>query len=403
MSGVAVVITLFYYDTAAAQSSAPAAGQPLRLRADAYARTQSPVGLLVLRGEDRLVPAVDAETVTWVGVAQTADATGTNSPTGDVLTLSVRLRDPSTGSELRAGRMLVSMGAVRPVHVDGARGAVRVLGGTTLEAFGGFPVVRRFDYAAFDWVTGGRIAQSAGDVMTVGASYLQRRRDGLPADEETGVDLALTPRPWLSAAARAAYDLGSRGPTDILASIAAHSSELRAELFTTHRSAGRLLPSTSLFSMLGDFASTSAGGTLRWRAFPRLELLGTANAQVQAGDVGGQGTGRATLALDDAWDGSLGIEARRVDVGLARWSGVRAVATAPVSSRVRLATELELVAPDHPRGRPSLWPWALGAVSYRIVRAWDVAAGVEASSGPEDRGVLVALARATYVFDGSGR
>lgn len=372
---------------------ASAAAEPLRLRGDAYAQTRSPVGLVVLHGEDRLRPSIDAETVTWLGV------TDSPAPTGDVLTLSVRLRDPSTGSEMRAGRLLVSMGAVRPVHLDGARGLVRMFGGTTVEAFGGFPVARRFDYETFDWASGGRIGQSVGDVLDVGASYMQRRSDSRPADEEAGADLAFTPRPWLSAAGRAAFDLVSPGPTDALASIAAHDKDLRGELFTTYRSPGRMLPSTSLFSVLGDFASTNIGASARWRAFPRLELVGTGSAQVQASAVGGQGLGRVTLALDDTWDGTLGIEGRRVDVGTARWSGARFIAGVPVSSRVRLATELELVVPDRPRGRPSVWPWALGAISYRFASAWDVAAGVEASSGPTERGTLAGLARLSFAFD----
>ena len=376
-----------------APAGQPAAPQPLRLRGDAYAQTTSPVGLVVLHGEDRLKPNVDAETVTWLGVTDTPGAMG------DVLTLSVRLRDLSTGSEVRAGRLLVSMGAIRPMHVDGARGLVRLFGGTTVEAFGGFPVARRFDYATFDWATGGRIGQAVSDVFAVGASYLQRRSDGHPADEEAGADVAFTPRPWLSAVGRAAFDLESRGLTDVLASVGAHSKDVRGELFTTHRSPGRLLPSTSLFSVLGDFASTNVGATARWRAFPRLELVGTGSAQVQDSEVGGQGLGRATLALDDDWDGTLGAEGRRVDVGSARWSGARFIASLPVARRVRASTELELVVPDHPRGRPWLWPWALGSLSYRIGRAWDVAAGVEASSGPEQSAVLAGLARLSFAFD----
>lgn len=335
--------------------------------------------------------------MTWLGI------TDSPSPTGDVLTLSVRVRDRHSGSELRGGRMLVSMGAVRPVHLDGARGLVRMFGGTTLEAFGGFPVARRFDYATFDFATGGRIGQSVGDVLSVGASYLQRRSDGRKADEEVGADLALTPRPWLTAAGRAAFDLASPGPTDILASIAAHSKDVRGELFTTHRSSGRLLPSTSLFSVLGDFASTNVGATARWRAFPRLELVATGSAQVQDSNVGGQGTGRVTLSLDDEHEGTVGLEGRRVTVGDARWTGARVIVGLPLARRLRVATEVELVLPDRPRGRPWLWPWALGAVSYRLGRGWDMAAGVEASSGPDDRGAVYGLARVSYAFDASER
>ncbi len=398
---MAAAVASFCAAIALAPSSATA--EALRLRGDAYLTSRSPVGLVVLHGADPLRPGVDAETVTWIGV------TDTPAPTGDVLTLSVRLRDAGTGSEVRAGRMLVSMGAIRPVHIDGARALARLFAGsgnaTTVEAFGGFPVARRFDYATFDWASGGRVGQSVNNVFAVGASYLQRRSDGRRADEEVGADFALTPRAasGLSAAGRAAFDLVSRGPTDALLSVSAQNKEMRGELFTTHRSPGRMLPSTSLFSVLGDFASTNVGATARWRAFPRLELLATGSAQVRDDQVGGQGLGRASLALDDAWAGSLGVEARRVEVGTARWSGARVIVAVPVSSRVRLATEIELVVPDRPAGRPPVWPWVLGACSYRISSAWDVAAGVEASSGVESSATVVGLTRLSYVFEGSRR
>ncbi len=370
--------------------------QPLRLRGDALVQTRSPVGLLVLRGEDRLRPWLDAEAVTWLGITNTPDATG------DVVTLSVRARHARSGSELRLGRMIVSMGAVRPLHLDGARGLVRVFGGTTLEAFGGFPVQRRFDYRAFDWAAGGRVGQSVGDRAQIGASYLLRRTDDRRSDEEAGADMALTPAPWLTAAGRVAFDLVTPGPTDALGSVSAQKRDVRVELLVTHRSPGRLLPSTSLFSMLGDYAATSVGSTLRWRAFPRLELVATGSAQAQGGEVGGQGLGRATLALDDGWAGTLGVEVRRVDFGSARWTGARAMLSLPVSARLRVATELELVRPDEPGDRGALWPWALGALGYRPVPGWEVAAGVEASSGPTYRAETHALARLSYAFERSG-
>lgn len=233
----------------------------------------------------------------------------------------------------------------------------------------------------------------------MGASYLQRRRDGRPADEEAGADVAFTPAPWLTAAGRAAFDLVTRGPTDALASVSAQSKDTRLEVFTTHRSPGRLLPSTSLFSVLGDFAATSVGTTVRWRAAPRLELMATGSGQTQGDEVGGQGLGRATLALDDEWAGSIGLEARRVDFAGARWTGARAIASLPLAARFRVATELELVRPDDPRGRGALWPWALGAVSYRADSGWDAAIAVEASAGPEYRSSTHVLARLSYAFD----
>jgi hypothetical protein len=383
--------------TAAVIQVRSAGAEPLRLRGDALVQTRSPVGLLVLRGEDKLRPWIDAETVTWVGVTSSPQATG------DVLTLSVRMRDAATGSEVRAGRMLVSMGAVRPLQIDGARGLVRMFGGTTVETFGGFPVVRRFDYRTFDWAAGGRVGQSIDDVVTFGASYLHRRSDAHRADEEAGADVAYTPSRWFTAAGRAAFDLVTHGPTDALASISAQKDDVRTELFTTHRSPGRLLPSTSLFSVLGDYAATSFGATTRWRAFPRLELLATGSGQIQDGVTGGQGTARATLALDDEWAGTLGVEARRVDFGRSKWIGARVLGAVPLRWGLRVATELELVRPDDPRGRGELWPWALGALAWRSESGWETAAGIEGSSGPENRAEVHLLARLSYAFERSAR
>lgn len=380
-------------------ASTPARAEPLRLRADALvqSRAPAPVGLVALEGQDRLAPWLDAETSTWLGATSSPDVTG------DVLTLSVRARDVKSGSEVRGGRMVVTMGAIRPHHVDGVRGSARVFDGTSVEAFAGVPVARRFDYRAFAWVVGGRAGQRVGDVAAFGASYLHRRVDGggARADEEVGADLGFAPSPTVSAAGRLAYDVVGRGVTDALASLGAATRDrsVRAEVFATHRTPGRLLPSTSLFSVLGDFAATTGGATVTARAFPRLELLGTASAQGRHGELGGQGTARATLALDDGFAGTLAAELRRVHVGDARWTGARGLASLPVARRWRVATELELVVPDRPRGRAAVWPWALAALGFRPADGWDVAAGVEAAGGGERGAAVYALGRVTWTFE----
>lgn len=357
------------------------------------------MGLLVLRGEDRLKPWLDAEGVAWLG------ANGAREPlsaTGDVLTLSVRARDVSSGSEVRAGRMVVSTGAVRPVQIDGVRALGRAFGGTTVEAFGGLPVVRLdqdgpHPTRPFDWTAGGRFGEATSEAAA-GVSYAMRRHGAERDEEEAGVDMALTPAPWLTAAGRAAFDLVDRGPTDALLSVSTQRRDVRAEVFTTHRSPSRLLPATSLFSVLGDVPATSTGSTLRWRAFPRLDLVATGSVQVQGSEVGGQGLGRATLALDDEWAGTLGLEARRVDFDGARWIGARGVVTIPLTTALRVATELELVRPDRPRDGASIWPWGLASFAWRGLDGWEAAAAVEASAGPAVRESLQALGRLSYAF-----
>jgi hypothetical protein len=142
------------------------------------------------------------------------------------------------------------------------------------------------------------------------------------------------------------------------------------------------------------------GGTLRWRAAPRLDLLASGAGQSVGADLGGNGWLRATLRLDDRGDGSLGVEVRRQDVSTAQWSGVRAISALPLGRGFRYSTEIEIAVPDHPDGRGVVWPWGLMALSWRSRSGWDVAGAVEASSTPLHRyeaDALVRLSRALEV------
>src|ERR1039458_7707379 len=131
-----------------------AAADPYRLRVDSVGYTQSPqspVGLIVLQGDDKASPWVDAEALAWAG--------NTNG-SADVLSALVRLHDPRNYGELRLGRQILAVGSMRPVHLDGADARLRAPTGTSIEAFGGVPVHPQFGYKPWDWATGGRLGQS---------------------------------------------------------------------------------------------------------------------------------------------------------------------------------------------------------------------------------------------------
>ena len=370
--------------------------EPLRLRADAVTESRAPAGLVILEGQDKVRPWLYAEGLVWTGAR--SDPTG--DPSADVLVLAVRLREPGGLGELRGGRFVVSTGAIRPVQIDGVHALGRApWQTTTVEAFAGAPVVPRFGTTGYDWLGGGRIAQSLAERATVGASYVQRRSHRDIADDELGLDLAAVPVRWLDLAARSAYDLTSPGIADALVSAAARISRVRVELFASHRSPSRLLPATSLFSVLGDFPSQMVGSTLRWEAAPRLDVLASGAGQHVGGEYGGNGWVRALLRTDDRGLGSLGLEGRRQDVSTAKWTGIRALASLPLGRGFRYATELELVLPDAPRGRGFAWPWALAALSWRSGTGWEVAGATEASSSPEHRYELNALLRVSRTLE----
>jgi hypothetical protein len=364
-------------------------GQPLRLRADAIAdtqsETQSPTGLVVLQGQDKLRPWLDVEGLVWAGAKP--------GLTGDVLVLALHLREPHGYSELRVGRFVVATGAIFPVQIDGAEAIGRTPGGSTLEAFGGAPVVPRFGPRAYDWIVGTRASQRLATKITIGVSYVQRREDGEISNEEIGADFAAAPAHWLDLAAKGAYDLTSPGIADGRLSAATRVDAFRIELFASEQSPGRLLPATSLFSVLGDFPSEMIGGTVRWWAAPRLDVLASGAGQLVGGLLGMNAWIRSTLRLDDRGSGSLGVEARRVDVTSARWTGFKAVAAQPLGGGFRFSSEIEIAVPDQPNGRGVAWPWGLMALGWRSGTGWEVAAAVEAASTPEYRYEANALAR----------
>src|SRR5580692_1846408 len=139
-----------------------AAADPLRLRGDALVETQgsaSPTGLLVLQGEDAMRPWVSVEGLVWAGGS---------SVTGDVLVLTIRLREPHGYSEVRAGRFVLATGAVHPVQIDGAHVIARTPWGSMVETFGGLPVVPRFGSRSYDWLAGARVAQAFATAATLG-------------------------------------------------------------------------------------------------------------------------------------------------------------------------------------------------------------------------------------------
>jgi hypothetical protein len=354
-----------------------AIAEPLRLRADAYAEARAPAGLLVLQGQDRQYPWVDAEALVWAGARTDA--------TADVLVLSLKLRAPRGWGDLRVGRFVVSTGAIRPLAVDGFWAVARAPFGLSTEVFSGFPVVPRLATTAYDQTSGGRIAQAIGSRATIGVSYVDQRTRGRIADQEMGADLAAIPTPFLDIAARGAYDLLSQGVADGLISGATRVGAFRLEVFGSHRSPSRILPATSLFSVLGDFPSQVLGGTIRWAAAPRLDLLLTGGGQDNGGELGGYATMRGTLRLDDRGAGSLGLELRRQDVPGSQWTGVRVTATQPLGATLRISSELEVAGADTSTDRGTVWPWALGALAWRPVRGWEAAGAVEAGATPRHR------------------
>jgi hypothetical protein len=373
-------------------ASAAAAADPLRLRSDVFTSAEPPVGLLILEGKDKEVSWLEAEALLWVAADDDP-----RRGAGDALVIAVHLIDPAGRGEARLGRFVLSTGAVRPVHLDGALVTGHAPWGSNLELFGGVPVVPRFGDRAGSWLVGSRASHRLPGLGTAGVSFVHRGELGNLADEEVGIDAAATPLPALDVAARAAYDLVYPGIADAQLSAAWRQGKHRLEAFAGHRSPSRLLPATSLFAALGDLSSDRAGAAILWRAAPRLDVRASA-AAISAGDeYGAELIGRATLRLDDRGAGAVTLEGHRQGAGAGGWTGVRASARVPLTDALTASPEVEVAVPDESNGRGAVWPWALAALTWhRPDSAWDAAAAAEIYASPSSRlasTVLVRLSR----------
>jgi hypothetical protein len=373
-----------------------ATAQAYRLRADALASLQPPAGLVVLDGSGDPATWAHAQAVVWTGAEASP---GDDSGPGDALVAVVDLRDPGGRGDVRVGRFVVSTGAVRPVHVDGASGRARLPAGFGLELFGGLPVVPSFGARAYDWLAGGRVSQRPSDAIVTGISYLHERDHGRRSDEEIGVDVGATPMPWLDLASVASWDLLSPGIAEARLSASARSDAVGVEAFAIRRSPARILPATSIWSALGDVPSDQLGLDAIWHAFPRLDLGVSPSVRV-VDRAGLDATARAVLRLDDAGAGAIVVEARRVDADGTAWSGARTALRFPLVAALFGSLELEATFPDEPRGRGVVWPWGLVALAWRPAETWEAAAAVEASASPDEVRNVTALARLSTRFEG---
>jgi hypothetical protein len=358
----------------------PAAADPYRLRGDALASVASPTGLVALDADGDVGRGMRAEALLWFGNdgadALVADIEATRGPV-----------------VARLGRFVVALGALRPVHVDGGSARVNLPRRFVAEAFAGVPVEPRLGARAFDWVVGARASRLLGDWGSVGLGWLERREEGRLSSHELGLDGGLALGAHADAGGLVALDLIHGGIAEAQLTAATRRGRWRYEAYAGERSPSRLLPATSLFSVIGDVASRRAGADVRWRAAPRLDLRADVGALAVGDDIGADLALRADLRLDDRGAGAVSVELRREGAPEGGWTGARATLRRPLTPEFTASAELEVAVPDAPtEGTGTIWPWALAALGWHR-GPWEVAAAIEASASPRDRYRIDALAR----------
>jgi hypothetical protein len=375
MSRLLVVVAL--------TAGTPVAADPLRLRGDALGTTSAPAGLLTLEAEAQAGTSLSAEAMVWTG-GQVADRTAGDDNRADVLVIALRARTADGRASARVGRFVESLGALRPIHVDGAAGRVRLPFRFDVEAYGGIPVVPNLAMMrSWDWVTGGRVARQVGDSGSIGVAYVQSRDDGRLVTEEVGVDAGTVLGDHDDIGAKLAYDVANPGIAEASLTASDRRGALRTELYASYRASSHLLPATSLFTVLGDVPAERAGTVVSWRAAPRLDIGADAGVRRVDQDLAPELVVRARLRLDALGTSALGGELRRDGVGDEMWTGARVAARIALPHALALSTELELVIPDRDRGLGRVWPWGLAALAWDT-GTWQAAVAVEASASPQD-------------------
>ena len=384
-------------------ASSRAFADPIALRADALATTAAPAGLVTVEADGDAGPGLSAEAVVWTGSGTIGDESH-----ADVLVIALRARTADGRASARIGRFVESLGALRPVQIDGAAGRLRLPYRLDVELFSGIPVApilttqdagpQTAPFAslavgrAWDWIVGGRVSRRIGDMGSIGIAYVEQRDDGELATEEVGVDGGASLGKRDDVGAKVAYDLANPGLAEA-SLIATHRFKvLRVDLYSSYVAASHILPATSLFSVLGDMPAERAGTTLTWRAAPRLDVSGDLGVRHADGDTAPEIVVRAKLRLDDRGVSALSGELRRDGVGDDEWTGARGAARIALPYRMYASTELELVIPDHNTGLGAVWPWGLVALGWDN-GTWHAAIAGEASSSPESLRRLDVLAQ----------
>lgn len=368
---------------------------PFELRVDALGQGLSQTGLLVLSGGGEVYGDwLSAEGTVWAGAGSENEA--------DVLTLLVRARDPEGRAEAQVGRFVLGLGALRPVHLDGAFVRLRLAASFMIETFSGV-LVKPMDEkrSVLDWTVGARVSRNLFGWGALGFAYMQSRDAGFRIDHEVGGDLGVALTKWVDLAVRAAYELdGAPGFSEVQGSVLFHETDFRLEFFGQHRSPSRILPSNSLFAVLGDIPSQLFGLSTRERLTSRVELRSQLAVR-RVDDFYGEslslsGLLRTSETLGSSW----GLHLRRESAPEGDWTGVRVTGRYYVLTNLSVSTELEAVMPDRPQGRGKVWPWLLAAMSYEPAETWEVSAAAIASATPRYDRRVDALLRVSKTFGG---
>lgn len=210
---------------------------------------------------------------------------------------------------LRAGRQLVASGALRATQLDGVTGRGLIGGAFGAEAWGGSPVVTRFETVGTNALAGGRVFWRKSFDAEIGASFVYALHRGDLARKDIALDGLYTPARNVTVSAVGQWSLAdSRLEEARLAATWQPLQRLQLVVDAQRTAPDLFLDRTSIFAVFSEERRDEAGAEIVYRFFPALTLSGDFHfIDVEGGD-GYRGSARATFTAARA--ATYGAEVR---------------------------------------------------------------------------------------------
>jgi hypothetical protein len=323
--------------------------------------------------------------------------------TGDVDTAYVEARFLDRRALLRVGRQMLNQGASGNIQIDGGSGEVVIWKGLGLQAYGGAPVVARFDYHRGDAIAGGRVFWRQSFDAEIGVSYVYALDSGITARNDIAVDGWWQAFRTVSLGAFGQWSLAESGRL-AEARVLASWQPLKALQLTAsaQRTAPDLfIPRSSIFAVFSDERRDEAGGEIAVRFGQRVSAwVDAAFVSVEAGDGWRAGSKVSYRPLRETT--TLGAEVRILKEPANGFDQVRLFALHRLPQKITVTLEVDGYRLDQPvNGRLGSLICGFTA-GYPITDRFDVMASGSFGTTPFLDRRFEAIARLSYRFGNYG-
>ena len=297
------------------------------------------------------------------------------------------------------GRQILTGGAPRFLHFDGLDVGVNLGKGFGVAAFGGAPVVPRFDVGRGDAVAGTRASLRLAPGTELGASFLLLMDGGRRGRQDVAADAVVRATRSLDFQGLLLWSTLENRPAEIDATaVWRHGRRLDVSGGYRLTAPDLFISRASIFSVFSEEQHHEVGGDVTVRALDWLRLEGDGHyLALEGGDGYRAGLGARAIAPDG--DGTAGVNLRRLAVDTDGYLEARLFATRALGYRLSAAADVGLYRFDEPKNGQDMSITATGAVTWKAANHWDAALSGMAGSTPLSERHFEVMARLVYSLE----